>query len=223
MQVALRGITKRFGRVRALAGVDVQFRGGRVAVVTGPNGSGKSTLLAIVGTLAQPTTGEVLHGDLGRDLPRIRACLGWVGHESLCYADLTGRENVELTARLHGLDPEAAFRDAQERFDLGIFADRAVRTYSRGQRQRIALARALVHRPALLLLDEPSAGLDLDAVKTLCRVVREEAARGATVVVITHDAALAREVGDDAWQLDRGRLSGDSLTPAPTEQPSNPA
>lgn len=147
MAVELFGVTKRFGSVRALVGVDASFRDGRVSIVTGPNGSGKSTLLAIVGTLARPSAGRVTHGDVGTALPAIRSTLGWVGHETLCYGDLTGRENLTLAARLHGLDPAAAFARAEGRFDLASFADRPVRTYSRGQRQRLALARALVHGP----------------------------------------------------------------------------
>jgi ABC-type multidrug transport system ATPase subunit len=206
MAVELHAVTKRFGAVRALVNVDARFDEGRVSIVTGPNGSGKSTLLALVGTLARPTTGTVVHGLLGPHVLDVRARLGWVGHETLCYGDLTGRENIALAARLHGLDPAQAFARAEERFDLGAFADRAVRTYSRGQRQRVALARALVHEPAILLLDEPSAGLDHASTEKLATVVAEEASRGAVVLVITHDSALAARVGQDHWGLDRGRI-----------------
>jgi heme exporter protein A len=136
----------------------------------------------------------------------IRETLGWVGHESLCYPDLTGRQNIELAARLHGCDPLEAYEAAEERFELGSFAGRRVRTYSRGQKQRIAVARALVHRPGLLLLDEPTAGLDARATERLERVVREEAARGAVVIVVTHDDAFARAVDGPAVWLERGRV-----------------
>ena len=174
-------------------------------MVMGANGSGKSTLLAIVGTLARVTSGRVDHGDLGRTRGEVRATLGWLGHESLCYPDLSGRENIELAARLHGRDPGAAFARAAERFDLRGHAERAVRTYSRGQRQRVALARALVHEPRLLLLDEPTTGLDATSVDRLGVVVREEARRGATVVVVTHDAGFASSIGDETVELERGR------------------
>jgi heme exporter protein A len=133
--------------------------------------------------------------------------LGWVGHESLCYAELTGRENIELAARLHGLDADRAFESARSRFKLEAFAERPFRTYSRGQRQRVALARALVHAPRLLLLDEPTTGLDTAGVETLRALVREEADRGAAVVVVTHDEPFARAAGDLRIVLEKGRLA----------------
>jgi ABC-type multidrug transport system ATPase subunit len=204
--VELRNVTKAYGPVRALVGVSCDFSAGSISVIQGPNGSGKSTLLAIVGTLTRATSGSVDHGALGKRRTTVRRTLGWLGHESLCYLDLTGNQNIELAARLYGCDPVAACREAADRLELGPFVHRAVRTYSRGQRQRIALARALVHRPRLLLLDEPTAGLDKAASKRLSKVVGEEAARGAVVVVVTHDAAFAEDLaGCVAITLDRGR------------------
>jgi heme exporter protein A len=203
-------VTKTFGPVRALVGVSASFAMGEVSIVLGANGSGKSTLLAILGTLARPTSGRVSHGVLGRSREEVRAVLGWVGHESLCYGDLTGRENIELAARLHGLDPARAFESARARFDLGPFAERPFRTYSRGQRQRVSLARALVHEPRLLLLDEPTTGLDAGGVDRLCEVVRAEAERGAAVVVVTHDDAFAQRAGDTRLTLERGRVKNAS-------------
>lgn len=205
-RVELRGVTKTFGAVRALVGVSARFEAGRACLVTGPNGSGKSTLLALVGTLAKPTSGQIDHGALGRSRYEVRQTLGWVGHDTLCYGDLTGRENIELAARLHGVPPKEAMAGAVERFDLGSFADRPVRTYSRGQRQRVALARALVHAPSLLLLDEPSAGLDASSVARLLGVVREEVARGSVVIVVTHDPALAEALDGVELVLERGRV-----------------
>jgi len=205
-RVELRAITKTYGPVRALVGVSTQFVGGQVSMVLGPNGSGKSTLLSIVGTLTRPTSGRVSHGVLGKRREDVRTSLGWVGHESLCYGDLTGRENIELAARLNGLAPAAAFEAARSRFGLGAFAERPFRTYSRGQRQSVALARALVHAPRLLLLDEPTTGLDAASVARLLSVVRAEAERGAVVLVVTHDEGFAVDAGDVRIVLDRGRL-----------------
>jgi heme ABC exporter ATP-binding subunit CcmA len=211
--VELRHVTKTFGPVRALVGVSFRFEGGTVSVVRGPNGSGKSTLLALLGTLMRPTSGAVDHGELGRTRAVVRRSLGWLGHESLCYPDLTGRENIELAARLHAQDSREAYSRAAERFDLGGFAERAVRTYSRGQRQRVALARALVHAPRLLLLDEPTTGLDRAGSERLATVVGEEARRGAVVVVVTHDGAFADAVGDRMLHLERGRAVNEEAPP----------
>ena len=210
VRVGLRAVTKTYGPVRALVGVTVEFVAGRVSMVVGPNGSGKSTLLSILGTLTRPTSGKVSHGLLGRSREEVRTVLGWVGHDSLCYADLTGRENIELAAQLHGLPPHPAFEAARVRFELGSFAERPFRTYSRGQRQRVALARALVHGPRLLLLDEPTTGLDTKSIDALRTILRDEAGRGAVVVVITHDEGFASAAGDVRVALDRGRIRGEA-------------
>jgi heme exporter protein A len=204
--VELRAVTKTYGAVRALVSASARFDFGRVGVVRGENGSGKSTLLAVLGTLARPTSGDVRYGSLGATRREVRRSAGWLGHESLCYPELTGRESVELAARLTGVDPVLAFGDANDRFGLAAFAERPLRTYSRGQRQRVALARATVHRPMLLLLDEPTTGLDERSVEAMTTAVRSEAARGAIVVVVTHDDGFARAVADDELRLERGRV-----------------
>jgi heme exporter protein A len=218
--IAVEGVTKTYGPIRALVNVTCRIPPGAITVLRGPNGSGKSTLLALVGTMARPTSGRVDHGPLGATRRDVRRTLGWVGHDSLCYPDLTGRQNIHLAATLHGCPPEGAFTRAAERFDLGGFADRQVRTYSRGQRQRVALARALVHRPRLLLLDEPTTGLDAAAVERLVRVLREEAADGTTVVLSTHDAAFASDVAGAIITLERGRLAAPLRTLERGESPA---
>jgi ABC-type multidrug transport system ATPase subunit len=208
-RVELHNVTKTYPpAVRALRGVSATFASGKVSMVLGANGSGKSTLLSIVGTLATVTSGKISHGALGKSREAVRRVLGWVGHDALCYADLTGRENIELAARLHGLSADQAFESARERFTLGSFAERPFRTYSRGQRQRVSLARALVHDPLLLLLDEPTTGLDKSGVETLSSIIREEARRGAAVVVVTHDEGFAKIIGDEQMVLESGRVTG---------------
>jgi ABC-type multidrug transport system ATPase subunit len=211
--IELRNVTKTYGPVRALVGVTCRFEAGMVSVVRGANGSGKSTLLALVGTLTRASSGTVDHGDLGARRAAVRCTLGWLGHESLCYPDLTGRENIELAARLQGRDAREAFRQAVERFDLEVFVERPIRTYSRGQRQRVALARALVHEPRLLLLDEPTTGLDQAGADRVRLVVAEEAQRGAVVIVVTHDGPFVDAVGGHVVTLERGRVVSDVLPP----------
>lgn len=211
LAVELDGVTKTYPpAVRALRGVDARFRAGKVSVVVGANGSGKSTLLSIVGTLVRATSGAIAHGALGKSRASIRRTLGWVGHDALCYADLSGRENIELAARLYGVAADMAFEAARERFALGAFAERPFRTYSRGQRQRVALARALVHAPMLLLLDEPTTGLDREGIDRVRDVVRAEARRGAVAIVVTHDTAFADAAGDERLVLEGGRVKSAS-------------
>jgi heme exporter protein A len=207
--IAVEGVTKTYGPIRALVNVSCRIAPGAITILRGPNGSGKSTLLLLIGTMARPTSGRIVHGNLGASRGAVRSTLGWVGHDSLCYPDLTGRQNIHLAATLYGCSPSEAFTRAAERFELTAFADRHVRTYSRGQRQRVALARALVHAPRLLLLDEPTTGLDAGATERLVRVLREEAARGATVVLSTHDVVFAAEVAGAVVALERGRLAQD--------------
>ncbi|NUP10273.1 MAG: ABC transporter ATP-binding protein [Polyangiaceae bacterium] len=198
---------KRFGAIIALRNVTATFRAGEIALVVGANGSGKSTLLGILGTTLQPTSGEVEYGRPGRDIAEVRMEIGWVSHDTLAYGDLSGRQNIEIAAEVHGLDPKAAVRRAEERFELGAFASRPVRTNSRGQRQRIALARALVHEPSVVLLDEPTTGLDASGVRRLVEVVRECRDAGAVVVIIAHDPGTFDELGPVRYAMDRGQLS----------------
>jgi heme exporter protein A len=211
MSVRLRHVSKTFGPVRALVNVTVELEPGTVTIIEGPNGSGKTTLLGVLGTLIQPTSGEVDWGDGRRSASDVRKSLGWVGHDTLCYPDLTARENVELAARLAGVEDVAkAWEAAAERFAVRDLHARTMRDASRGQRQRVALARAVIHRPSLLLLDEPSTGLDALSVDRVVAVIDEESTRGATVVVITHDSVFAKRMNGKSFQMDRGRLRAGS-------------
>ncbi len=206
-EVRVKKLVKLYGRTRALAGVSLTLPAGAVTVVEGPNGSGKSTLLHCLALLAKPTSGSIAFGTLdGRAHARqVRRHLGVLTHASMLYPDLTGRENLRFYAELHGV-PTSRADELCARFEVGRFIDRAVRTYSRGQLQRVALARALVARPSLLLLDEPSTGLDTLGVQRLVEVVRAERDRGAVVVLVTHDDELSRQVADRRVLLRRGRL-----------------
>jgi ABC-type multidrug transport system ATPase subunit len=205
-RVVTRGLLKAYGPTVALRGVTVTLERAQLTMIEGANGSGKSTLLGILGTVIRPTAGRVMYEPLGEDLRAVRAEIGWLSHETLAYPDLSGRRNVELAARLHGLDASLAWARVEERFELGAFSSRAVRTYSRGQRQRIALARALVHEPSLILLDEPTTGLDKRGVDRLLAVVDEEARRGAAVIVVSHEPELFRGHASARIVLDRGRI-----------------
>jgi ABC-type multidrug transport system ATPase subunit len=206
VRVVARGIVKSYGATVALRGVDAVLEAAKVTLIEGSNGSGKSTLLGIVGTVIRATAGTVDYEPLGEDRTQVRAEIGWLSHETLAYPDLTGRQNVELIARFHGLDAADAWARAEERFELGAFARRPLRTCSRGQRQRVALARALIHAPSLVLLDEPTAGLDRSGVQRLIAVVEEEVRRGAAVAVVSHEPEIFKDQASARIVLERGRV-----------------
>jgi len=208
-RVRAKDLVKIFGATRALAGVTATFEAGKITVVEGPNGSGKSTLLSLLAQLARPTKGTVLYGKVDGRVggSALRGSIGVLAHASMVYPDLTGQENIELFAALHGIaDPKKRAAELIERFDIGRFLRRPARTYSRGQLQRVALARALVHSPSLLLLDEPSTGLDEKAVSSLIEAVMQERDRGTILVLVTHDMDLANRIADSRIRLERGRV-----------------
>jgi heme exporter protein A len=201
------GLSKTYGATRALRGFDHVFEAGTVTHLSGPNGSGKSSLLALLALVASPTRGTLRFGELSpRARDHIRARIGFVSHAPMVYPDLTARENVTLFAELYGLESsERAFDAFVERMGGGPHLDRPARTYSRGQLQRLSIGRALLAAPRLLLLDEPTNGLDAEGVVRLRKIVEEERARGAIVVLVTHDPSFA-ELAETTLPLHRGKL-----------------
>lgn len=207
--VQTRALSKIYGPTRALSGVDLRFDSGTITAVEGPNGSGKSTLLSLLGLLARPTKGEIWFGkQLTAKAPGLRASVGVLGHAPMIYPDLSAHENLRLCAELYGLkDADERLRGGVERFGLGSWAGRPARTYSRGQLQRVALARAVLHTPRLLLLDEPSTGLDVASVARLVTAVQQERERGAIVILVTHDEPLRDQLTERRVLLAQGRLA----------------
>jgi heme ABC exporter ATP-binding subunit CcmA len=206
--VRARGLVQRFGSQVALGPVDLALPvRGRLAVLGG-NGAGKTTLLRVLATAARPADGrlELLGLDASRQRERLRGRLGYLGHQAGLYPALTALENLEFFATLHGLgrrDAEAALALVR----LAPLGSRRAGQLSRGQQQRLALARAVLHRPELLVLDEPDASLDGEGRDLLAGLFE-----GRTVVMATHDAALARELCDRAMLLKGGRDSGNPWT-----------
>ena len=205
-QVTFERVVKTFGATAALRGVTGALGPGRLTRIEGTNGSGKTTLLKILGTIVAPTSGRVSYEPLGSKRDDVRGEVGWLSHESLAYGDLTGRQNIELAAELHGLARERAWERTSERFELGRFAERPLRTNSRGQRQRVALARALVHQPSFILLDEPTTGLDKHGVERLLEVVDGEVRGGAVVALVSHEPALFDDFKPGRIVLERGKV-----------------
>jgi len=202
-------VTRLYGNTAALRGVNAVFEPGPITFIEGPNGAGKSTLLGIIGTLIRPTAGSVNYQPITAQRLDVRQELGWVAHDSRCYRELTVRQNVELAARLHGHSPRTAWETVSARVGASTLADRALATLSRGQRQRAALARALVHSPSVLLLDEPLSGLDIGAMKSTEEILVSEARRGTIVIVVSHDFGLSERLGGRRLQLVAGRVESD--------------
>jgi heme exporter protein A len=210
--LVLRAVGKIYGGRRALHDVNARFEPGRVAAVLGPNGAGKTTLLGILSTLESPSSGAVQWGGdtLGRG-SALRARIGYVGHDPGLYGDLTARENLRFFCALHGRDAGDACVDRLlARVGLAdVPADAAARTFSRGMQQRLALARALLHEPSLLLFDEPGSALDPAGAAWLSSELATERTAGRIVVLVTHDLDAAGAITDHLIVLRRGRVTFD--------------
>ncbi len=206
--IVLENVEKRFGRIAALDGVDLIVPGGALALL-GPNGAGKSTLLRVVATLTRPARGRIFirGADAGKAPERVRADIGLISHQTLLYEDLTAGENLRFYGRMYGLG-DLKERVRQALADVGLSGrehDR-VRGFSRGMKQRLAVARATLHRPAILLLDEPFAGLDAAACGMLSERLRRQCRDGGTVILVTHDLQRCLDLADRFAILNRGRL-----------------
>ena len=202
-------VSRTYGRRRALAKVSLEAPAGRVLGLFGPNGAGKSTLLNILATLLSPSTGQVHYGeytsaDAGDAL---RASIGVLGHDLFLYPDLTAAENLAFFGQLYGVrDINARVAEALSLARLTDRADDRAGGFSRGLRQRLALERALLHTPRLVLLDEPFTGLDDASAHILIGRLKTLAADGAIVIMATHDFDTAETLVDDAVCVDRGRV-----------------
>ena len=213
--VELRGVNKSYGRVAALRAIDLRIEAGGACVLMGSNGAGKSTLLSILATLLRPSSGEVRYGSTIVGGAIVRSQIGLCSHSTLCYGDLSGRENLELFGRLYRVgDPRARAAELLERVALGPSADRPARTYSRGMQQRLSIVRALVHRPRLLLLDEPFAGLDRESCASVAAILAGHA-RDGLMVLATHDFDAAGGLGRHALVLRGGRLKAETRSDEP--------
>jgi heme exporter protein A len=212
MSVALDavGLGKRFGRTVALDRLSLTLESGSATAVLGPNGAGKTTFMRLCATLMRPTSGTIrLFGlDAGAEGPTVRRRIGFLAHESLLYPDLTPTENLLFYGRLFK-QPAPAQRAAEliEQMGLTGWANRPVRTLSRGLLQRCALARVFVHRPDLLFFDEPFTGLDSDSHAALIASLADAHRAGATLLMSTHDLATACAVCTSAVIIVGGRLA----------------
>jgi heme exporter protein A len=210
IMIEVRKLIKRFGSKTILRGLDFQVQEGEFVALLGPNGAGKTTFLRILASLSRPTMGAIRVA--GYSLPAqaaaVRRRLGVVSHLPLLYGDLTAEENLRFYARMYDI-PDAGERIDQVLVMVGLSTRRRdlVRTFSRGMQQRLAIGRAILHDPEVLLFDEPHTGLDQDACDMLDTLLREVAARGRTVVMTSHDLARVEDLASRFDVLNRGVIS----------------
>jgi len=207
--IDMQEVTKHFGVRTALRDVTLQLQEGRCLSLFGPNGAGKTTLLKILATLMRPSAGTVhIAGyDAVKETAKIRPLLGVVSHRTFLYGHLTAYENLWFYARLFGIaKPVERIMDVLHEVDLSLQARQLVRTYSRGMQQRLAIARAILHAPRILLLDEPYTGLDKHAVARLQALIMRLRQASCSVLLSTHDALLGLEVCDEIAIQCRGRI-----------------
>jgi len=207
--IRVEGLEKRYGLTPALREVSFEIGPGQVCVLLGPNGSGKTTLLKVLATLVRPDRGVVEVGgyDLRRQGRRVRGIVGFLGHQTYLYEELTVVENLRFYGRMYRVaDPDRRVREVAELLGLEDRLDTRVRALSRGFQQRAALARALLHDPPVLLLDEPTTGLDADGRRRFAGLLGELRARGRTVLFSSHAFELERGWADRALVLSAGRL-----------------
>ncbi len=212
-------LTRYFGPRVALDGIELSVSAGEFVILVGPNGAGKTTLLRILATLTRPTSGSVRIAGLdpARAGEQVRRKIGFLSHRTLLYDDLTARQNLQFFARMYDLaDSDARIDQLLEQVGLTARRNDLVRTFSRGMQQRLSLARAILHRPEVLLLDEPYTGLDPHAAQMLSGLLAQLAGEGRTILLATHDLAHSLELGQRVLILAHGRLVYDERTDAVT-------
>jgi ABC-type multidrug transport system ATPase subunit len=203
---SITNIVKQFGPFAALRGVTAEFVAGRMYGVLGDNGAGKSTLLRVLAGLCRPTRGRV--SVLGSsDLRAVCGQLGYMAHPSLLYDEMSGMENLRYFAQLYGIHDDQRCEEAIRAVKLDPALERPVGQYSQGMRQRMSLARTLLHDPKILLLDEPFSNVDVRSTQEMAGLLSEMRNQGKTIFVVTHQAGLLEKVADEFVWMEAGKIS----------------
>jgi ABC-type multidrug transport system ATPase subunit len=203
--IAVNNLVKQFGRFAALRGVSASFSARRLYGILGDNGAGKTTMLRILAGLVPATRGEI--SILGKNNPR-EVCreFGYMAHPSLLYDEMSGMENLRYFKRLYGMDDEARCVEIIAAVGLDPMLERPVGQYSQGMRQRMSLARALLHDPKILFLDEPFSNVDIRSAREMVKLLGSMRDGGKTIFVVTHQASLLEGTADEFIWMDQGQI-----------------
>ena len=210
LAIEVNGLSKSYGRTQVLRGLDLKVRWGEVLAILGPNGSGKTTLIKALATLTRPDEGTIRIANLSASQSgeRIRRLIGVVTHDTLLYPDLTGYENLTFYARMFRLDSiDERVRRVTEKMGMTSRLDQRVGTLSHGMQKRFSIARALLHDPLVLILDEPESGLDQEALTLLDAVITDREIPARTVLITTHSLERALALADRMAILSGGRIA----------------
>src|SRR5271157_5236949 len=203
--IVLKDLVKFFGRFAAIRGISASFAPGRLYVILGDNGAGKSTLLRVVAGLMEPSQGSfTLLG--ARRIRDVAHRVGYMGHAPLLYDELSGMENLRYFAGLYGIHDDEVSRNAMRMVGLDPDLVRRVGQYSQGMRQRLSLARAVLHDPELILLDEPFSNVDVHSAHEMAAVLGGVRDKGKTIFLVTHQAALMEGIADEFVQMSAGQI-----------------
>jgi len=203
--IVLENLVKFFGRFAALRGISAEFSAGRLYVVVGDNGAGKSTLLRVIAGLAEPSQGRFTLLGAAR-VREVAHRVGYMGHAPLLYDELSGMENLRYFAGLYGIHDDEVCRRAMHTVGLDPDLTRRVGQYSQGMRQRLSLARAILHDPELMLLDEPFSNVDVHSAREMAAVLGRVRDQGKTIFVVTHQAQLMENVADEFVHMAAGQI-----------------
>jgi ABC-type multidrug transport system ATPase subunit len=195
--VSLHNVTKLYGRFAALRGISREFRNGTLSVIVGDNGAGKSTLLRVIAGLTSKNSGDL----------QVEGKLGYMAHASMLYDELTGIENLRYFASLYGIDDRPRLEGLLRSVDLDPGLTKLTREYSQGMRQRLSLARAVVHDPQVLLLDEPFSNVDAASAKHIIELLARWRDSGKTIIVVTHQPALLENAADEFVTMSQGLVT----------------
>jgi ABC-type multidrug transport system ATPase subunit len=202
--IAIDGLVKQFGRFAALRGVNAQFDAGKFYVILGDNGAGKTTLLRALAGLTHPTRGEI--SILGKKPREASREIGYMAHPSLLYDEMSGMENLRYFARLYEIAGDDRCEQVIRAVGLDAELSRPVGKYSQGMRQRLSLARAILHDPKILLLDEPFSNVDVHSAREMVSLLQGVRDAGKTIFVVTHQAALLEGVADEFVWMQTGQI-----------------